>query len=314
MNDTERTSLLQGARERFIEASVAAPKPIAAAIADWHVGVTWLLASEPQAAETVWAQARDAAFLALTQARNAQWNVHEESKKVLNPLRRALLNSPPGREKLEQLAAEQVWEEQIVPRGKYAMEIACLIQRSRGALGVAKARCAIPELKPWPPPKFRLYLGNFEIVVNLGEHPTDVCGWTIQIHDVAELTEVERADFPRPIWIANVDLSLRCPHGRNTVFINLDGSQPWLLSRRLYSPMGDMDSFPVGGHDVVHALHLSGQGEWRDRVWVAGITADAVAVRVFPERTTTIDRNLSLHSRYQGVVGVGSPIKTHSKL
>src|SRR5947209_11179544 len=65
----ERRRLLEEARSRFTDSSAAAADhPGARAAADWHLGVTCLLAESPQAAEAAWAKARDGAFQALIDA------------------------------------------------------------------------------------------------------------------------------------------------------------------------------------------------------------------------------------------------------
>jgi hypothetical protein len=69
-NEQRRQAVLGSARDRFTDAATAAPDPLARAVAEWYLGVTWLLSGAPAAAEDAWAHARDAVLLAIDEAQS----------------------------------------------------------------------------------------------------------------------------------------------------------------------------------------------------------------------------------------------------
>ncbi len=218
---SHREALVRGAREQFIEASVGAPSAIKRASAEWHLGITWLLSQEPDAAEKAWIQARNAALCGLAEARDSldptSDEVVPEQMRLLNPVQRFL-----GSTNMK-LTYPSQWDAAVSlirsrrrPEMEAALALAVAIQGSRQALGVAGIRCASPALGP---PRSG---GEPEVIIPLGDEPIDFCGWAVYVHDARNMREVMRKRFYRELE-CTVELMLRATEGDATSELRLEG-------------------------------------------------------------------------------------------
>ena len=184
----DRKQQLGQARSYFIEASAAAPDDFSRAIADWYLGLAWLLGRSPRDSALALARARDDAFRALLSSLY-EW----ESPQPRTGSKGAKHDLTSSRKERRSLRHE------LVPHVQAAKELVAGVQATRRALGDPAEWCSIPQISPDPLPAIGRKTVVPSCTIPLLSGLNDVLGYQLAVHDVRDFeVEASRLGPPTP--------------------------------------------------------------------------------------------------------------------
>lgn len=216
----DRDRMLHDARNKFIDAVVAAPDSMSTALAEWHVALAWTLSRSVPDATAALERARHAVFKAALDARfDWAWpddkEINESAQNSLTAVERAW-HGFAGLDMTERRrhAQRQLRKERAVQVTE-ALALAATVQQTFTAIGRPSWECAPPTLLVDELPDTGDWNQNPEIAVRLA--PVDparrpnqpynlVLGHPLAVHE-ARVTETVDARG-KPAWAVDVDLVL----------------------------------------------------------------------------------------------------------